>query len=176
MKNFNPQRYGDFTRGEVILIIQLSAALQTIDEIINKFYTFTDKKKKITGSQVMEIQADFSTFIAKKSSVYLSNVDGNPLAHPRIILDLCLELYKECRIKTPTHSIKVADNLYETVEKSDLKTALAALKLAKDFQVELKKIKMEEEKEKKKNNIPTNAPAISEAESWEVDDQLNLEQ
>lgn len=169
--NFDPRKYGDFTRGEIIYIIQLSAALQSNDEIEEKFHKLTKGQKSIKGTQIIEIQADFSSTIAKKSEIYLKNINGNPMAHPRIILDMCLELYKECRKKTPSHTIKISHEAYEVVEKEDLKTALAAVKLAKDFTMELKKLELEKEKANKlsPSDFSLTSPQEEETAEWETD-------
>lgn len=172
MKSFNPSKYGDFTRGEIIFVIQRSSALQSIEEIKEDFAKFTSFKKAINGDQILNIQADFSSTIAKKTETYLKNIKGNPMSHPRIIFDMCLEIYKESRKKVPSHTIKVSDQgpgMYEKVEKEDLKTALAAVKLAKDFVMELEKLSLEKEK----------SPKISTPESisnWVVDDGFSIDE
>lgn len=168
MKQFNPGKYGDFSKGEVLVIIQLSAAMLSMEEIKTKFYSFTERKKRITSDQIIEIQADFGTLIEKKSKEYLKNIEGNPLAHPRILLDAIYDIYKESRKKTPSGSVKTSETAYEIIEKEDLKTALAALKLAIDYQTSMKRIQIEEDK-KRKDPIPESIPT-----EWEIDDQLNL--
>ena len=169
MKSFNPKKYGDFSRGEIIAVIQLSATLASLSEIQEKFKQLTGGEKTISQAKIIEVQADNHAFISKKREVYLNNIQGHPLNHPVVIYDMLFELYKECRKKVPSHTIKVADNVYETVEKDDLKTALAAIKIAKDFQMELKKLQLEELK--RKTETPDTAPS-----EWELEDGLNLDE
>lgn len=169
MKQFNPKKYGDFSRGEIIAVIQMSAGMLSNKEIKDKFFELTEKQKRITNEQILEIQTDFSTLIANKSKEYLKNIEGNPLSHPRLILDYILDIYKESRKKTPISSVRVADNEYEIVEKEDLKMALAALKLATDYLHNIEKIKIE----KNKKSPVTEPTPDSVPTEWELDTGFN---
>lgn len=165
--NFDPLKYGDFTRGEIIVIIQLLAAMLSKEEIITKFYTYFNKQKKISASTIIEIQADFDMYITSKSEEYLENIKKCPFAHNRILLDSVYDIYKECRKPSPSHTIKTGDNTYETIEKQDLKTALSAVKVAIDYQLNLEKLKLM--KDKNKPMIPDTLSS-----EWVIDDGLNL--
>ena len=163
---FNPSKYGDYTRGEIIVVIQLLAAMLPVEDVITKFFNYFNKQKRITAATIAEIKADFSQFIAKKSEEYLENIKGCPFAHDRILLDACYDIYKECRKPTPSHTIKVAENQYEVVEKQDLKTSLAAVKLAIDYSVNREKLKLLQDKNK--------PPSMDDQmPSWELEDGLS---
>lgn len=169
IKQFDPNRYGDYTRGEVVYIIKLSAALQPIEDIVDKFWIFTGKTKKIRGSVVQEIQADFSARITREAEVYLKNIEGNPLSQPRVVLDMCWDIIKDCRKPVPSHTVKVADNQYEMIEKSDNDTALKALKLATDYLNTLKKIQIEENKQKPPVVLDNSGTNVNQEEMLEWD-------
>lgn len=166
--SFDPKKYGDYTHGEIVYIIKLSSALRPVEEILDKFFNFTGKQKRVTGDTILEIQADFANRITRESEIYLKNVAGNPLAHPRIVLDICWDIVKECRKPMPSHTIKIADNQYEVVEKSDNDTALKAVKLAIDYLNNRKKTEIEEERRR-----PPQVETVEEEMAWEINDGIS---
>lgn len=166
---FDPKKYGNYTHGEIVYIIKLSAALRPVEEIIDRFYTFTGRDKRVTGDIVLEIQADFTNRITRESEIYLKNIEGNPLAHDRIVLDILWDIVRECRKPMPSHTIKIADNQYDIVEKCDNDTAIKAIKLAIDHLNTKKKMSIEEERRK-----PPVVETVKEDEpmGWEISDGI----
>lgn len=75
--------FGDFTSGEITFVIEHLASLVPQDEIQELFFKFTAETKRLPGTIIQQIQLKYSDRIRRQSEMYLSNVKGNPLAHPR---------------------------------------------------------------------------------------------
>ena len=57
-KGFDSKKYGDFSHAEVVYIIKLSAMLCPVEDIQSRFREFTNNAKTISGTVVLDIQAD----------------------------------------------------------------------------------------------------------------------
>jgi len=156
-KGFDSSKYGDITHGEVVYVIKLSAMLCSVDEIQAKFRGFTNGTKNIRGEVVQEIQADFAKRIQREADAYLKYVDGNPFAHPRLVLDMYLEIYTDARIPRPTQTFKLGPDDWRVSEEPDNKTALNAIDSATKYLREGEKVTLEKLK-RNQSLFPTTPP------------------
>jgi hypothetical protein len=164
-------KYGDYTPGEIVFIIELLSAMRPIDEIQERFHKFTLNQKRIHGSKIIEIERDHSSRIKRQREMYLKNVKGNPLAHPKVVLDILYDIVLESRKPRPVNSVKVGDNEFQIVEKTDNETAIRAIKTAVDYMSDLEKLSMA------KSKLPKDDKDIEEAlSSWQIEDGLALEE
>src|ERR1035437_6157585 len=118
-KNFEPNKYGDISYGEVVFVIKTSAMLCSIEEIQTKFREFSNSTKNISGKVVQEIQADFSKRIQKEADIYLKNVEGSPFSHPRLVLDMYMEIYKDSRVPRPKQTFRTGPEEWEVSSEAD---------------------------------------------------------
>lgn len=164
--NINFGEFGDYSSGEVAYIIELLSAMQTPEEIQEAFYRFTEGRRGVRGEVIQMIQIRFSDRIKRQSEVYLNNIEGNPLAHLRVRLDIAYKIMKDSLRLRPSHTIKRGEDDYEVVMKSDNVTALNALKLAmQDLtkREELDNVKLKKAQVENLNELQS---------EWEIDDGL----
>lgn len=79
-----------FTPGEITFVIENLAAMCPIDEVQELFFKFTNEAKRISGSEVQQIQLRHGARIKRQNEIYLSNLEGNPLAHLKVRTRHCL--------------------------------------------------------------------------------------
>lgn len=115
---------------EITYVIELLAAMASETEIKKKFFEFTYPGKVISGKTIQKISLRFAKQIRERNEAYLRNIKGNPLAHPRIRLDILYRIVEDSLIQRPSHSVKVSNEEYEVVTKADNPTAINAIKLA----------------------------------------------
>ena len=168
-KNFDPSKYGNgkYTYAEIVYVIKLSSMLCTIEEIQEKFRAFSNGEKSIKGDVILEIQADHSSRIQKEAEIYLKCVDGNPFAHPRLVLDMYLEIYRDARIPRPTQTIKLGQDEWGTVEEADNRTALSAVDSATKYLRENAKLDLEKVK-RNQSLMPPTTPVSESSEAQET--------
>jgi hypothetical protein len=165
-QNLDLGEHGIYTPGEVTLIIELLSALVPIDEIQERFALFTGDMKKVSGSAIQQIQLRYSDRIRKQNDMYLKNIDGNPLAHMKIRLDIYYRILRDSLKQRPSHSVKHGEDSYELVLKADNPTALNALKLAMQDMAKQRELDLLENKKVSKEGI-------EEVETeWDVNDGL----
>ncbi len=142
-KGFDSSKYGDLSHSEVVLIIKLSSMLCSLEEIQTKFREFSNNTKNIPGKIVLEIQADFSKRIQKEADIYLKNVEGSPFSHPRLVLDMYLEIYKDARVPRPKQTFRTGPEEWEVSSEADNRCALNAVDSATKYLREGEKIQLD---------------------------------
>lgn len=120
--------FDNYEVGEIAYVIELLAAMCTPEEIKDKFFSFTEPGKVISHKTIQKIAMRYSKQISERNAIYLKNLNGNPLSHRRVRLDVLQRIIKECLTSRPSHSIRVGDD-YEMVMKADHGNAISALKL-----------------------------------------------
>ncbi len=142
-KNFDSSKYGDLSYGEVVFVIKMSSMLCSIEEIQAKFREFSNNTKNISGKIVQEIQADFSKRIQREADTYLKNVEGSPFSHPRLVLDMYLEIYKDSRVPRPKQTFRLGPDEWQVAEEADNRCALNAIDSATKYLREGEKINLD---------------------------------
>ena len=125
--DFGP--HGEFSPGEITYVIELLSAMCPVDEIQDMFLKFTNGVKPIPGQVIQQIQLKYADKIRRQNEMYISNVDGNPLAHLRVRLDIAYKILRDALKPEPSHTLKKSNDEYEIVYKIDRTNALNALKL-----------------------------------------------
>jgi hypothetical protein len=137
---------------EVGYVIELLAAMSTPDEIKEKFINFTEPAKAISFKTIQKIAMKYSKDIAERNKTYLEYVEGNPLAHRRVRMDILERIVKEAMTLRPSHSVRLGDD-FEMVMKADFPSALNALKLAAAEMLKLDELRALEKEAGKVTNI-----------------------
>lgn len=165
-QNLNLGEHGVYTPGEVTYVIELLAAMTPTDEIQELFFKFTNEQKRIPGPAIQQIQLRYSDRIRRQNEIYLANVNGNPLAHVKVRLDIAYKILRDSLRQRPSHTIKRGEDDFEVVMKADNVTALNALKLA------MQDLAKQEELEIARNK-KVSTEGIEEVDTeWEVNDGL----
>ena len=158
---------GDLTSGEITFIIELLAAMKTSEEIQEAFMKFTNGEKKLSGSTIQQIQLKYADRIKSKNKAYLNNIEGCPLAHAKVRLEIAQEVIRDSMVKRSSRTMKITNDEGEDIivpedPKMDGPTILNALKyaLAEMTQVE----------EAKSQRPPGE---VNEDESWQLDNGTN---
>lgn len=144
--------------GEVSFIIELLAAMAPMSEIKNRLFELSGKI--ISEKTVRKVQIRYANVVQEQMKAYLNNIEGSPLAHPRIRLDLLYRIVQDCLTQRPDKSIRVDPENFEVVSKADNSTAVQAIKLAAQDMAALENIKIQ----KKDKGIDDD-----DSESYEVD-------
>lgn len=100
------------------------------DEIQELFFKFTNEKKALPGAVIQQIQLRYAEKIKKQNEAYLKNIDGNPLAHLRIRLDIAYKIVRDSLKERPSHTVRLSEDELEVVFKADNPTAINAIKMA----------------------------------------------
>lgn len=88
-------RFGEteYTAGEIAYIVELLAAMISYEEVKELFIKFSEGKK-VTSSTLQQIQLRFSDKISTQNEIYLKNIEGNPLSHLKIRLDIAYKILR----------------------------------------------------------------------------------
>lgn len=170
-KNYEPGKYGDLSHTEVVYVIKLSAMLCPVEDIQQKFKEFSANTKTIRGSVVLDIQADHAKRIQREAEIYLKNVEGSPWSHPRLVLDMYYEVYRDTRIHRPKQTIKLGPDEWGTVDEPDNRASNAVIDSATKYLRENEKLQLEKLK-RNQSMIPTEpmaAPESQEAPTWSME-------
>lgn len=143
------EAFDGFEAAEIAYIIELLAAMSSTKEIQNKVREFTTPPKALGIKTLQKIQLRFAKQIRERNEAYLRNVEGNPLAHQRVRLDILQRIIDDCLIQRPSHAVKTGEDNFEVVTKADNNNAINAVKLAmtdinKSQELALEKKKQEE--------------------------------
>lgn len=143
-----------YDASEIAYVIELLAAMCTVDEIKKKFFEFTYPGKTLSAKTIQKIILRFGKQIRERNEAYLRNISGNPLAHQRVRLDILQRIVDDSMKQRPSHSVKIADDQYEVVTKADNPTAINAIKLAmtdlnkrEELDLAKQKLKLDEDDE-----------------------------
>ena len=166
-KGFDPKRYGDYSHAEIVYIIKLSAMLCAVEDIQAKFREFSNNTKNISGEAVMEIQADHGKRIQREAEMYLKYIEGSPFFHPRLVLDMYMEVYRDSRILRPTQTFRLGPDEWRTEEEPDNKVSLNALDSATKYLREGEKLNLEKLK-RNQALIPSEPVERTETEPSEI--------
>lgn len=150
--------------GEITYIIELLAGFKDYEEVCALFFEFTEGEKRLPKKAIQQIQLKFSDKIKRQNELYLTYIEGNPLAHLKVRLDIAYKILKDSLKLKPAFTIKVGDGEYETVMKADNVTALRALQLAMNDLNKREELDIEQKK---------NAPLDQTNSSWDVNDGLS---
>lgn len=162
-KNISFGEYGEYSTGEIAYVIELLAAMRPVDEVQELFLKFTNNIKGLPGAVVQQIQLKYSDRIKRQNDMYLSNINGNPLAHLRVRLDIAYKILRDSLVDRPSHTLKVGEGDFQVVNKKDNPTALNALKLAMQDMAKHE----EEEREKAKED-----PRTESEDNWNIQDGI----
>lgn len=88
--------FGQFSIAEVTFIIEMLAALLPLNDLQEAFFKFTNSKRALPGPVIQQIQLKYADKIKRQNELYLSNVQGNPLAHLRIRIRYCVQDFTRC--------------------------------------------------------------------------------
>ena len=121
-----------YTSGEITFVIEKLGAMQNYVETQEEFFEFTDKTKKIPKSVIQQIELKFNDKIKRQNELYLTYIDGNPLAHLKIRLDIAYKILQDSLKARPAYTIKTGDGEYETITKADNVTALRSSSISYD--------------------------------------------
>lgn len=138
--------FDGYDNSEIAYVIELLAAMCTVQEVKKKFFEFTYPGKDISAKTIQKISLRFAKKIRERNEAYLRNIQGNPLAHQRVRLDILHRIIEDSMKQRPSHSVKIADDQYEVVTKADNPTAINAIKLAMTDLNEREKLDMTREK------------------------------
>ena len=143
--------FDGYEPGEISYVIELLGAMATIAEIQQKFKEFTEGQKTISPKTIQSISIRFAKRIEDSNKKYLKNIDGNPLAHLRIRLDILDKIVKDCVQYKFMKSFRT-DSGFATELVPDYPTALNALKQAMT----------EMHKKEENDNAPSNIDSFPE--------------
>ncbi len=123
--------FGDIylSTGELTCIVELLGALKTYEEVQDAFYSFCDKEKSVSKNVIQQVQLRFADKIKAQKQLYLENIEGCPLAHLKVRVDIAYKILQDSLKQRPAYIIKVGADKYETIYKADNITALRALQL-----------------------------------------------
>lgn len=88
-------KFGDteYTAGEISYVLELLAAMCSTEEIKELFLKFSEGKR-ITNSTIQQLQMRFADKIAIQHALYINNIEGNPLSHLKIRLDIAYKILR----------------------------------------------------------------------------------
>lgn len=95
--------------------------------------------------------------------MYLTNLEGNPLFHVKVRLDIAYKVLRDALKQRPSHTIKRGEDDFEVVMKADNVTALNALKIA------MQDLAKQEELDMARNKKTSDSGIEQVDTEWEVD-------
>jgi hypothetical protein len=130
---------------ELAFIIKYFALKRSYLKIKQDFHAFFEKK--ISGEQLMQVEASNKSIIEKQSKKEMSDIKSCKLSHSRVRLDILEAALEDASTPKAVRSIRVSETEWEQVYAIDVPSIAKLVQLAREeeflykrFLLELKKL------------------------------------